>query len=138
MDGNYEWQKHRANERLQARLQEAEAHRQAKQGNGRRTPFSLPLKIAVPALVGVLIAIWLLTGCTTTAEPTAPEPETAVVLAADSPGYGQRMVERIRFQDKREMYLAEDTAVKPQATQRPVWTMADRIRFQDRVEGTRP
>ena len=32
MDSNYEWQKHQANERVQARLREAELHRLSKQG----------------------------------------------------------------------------------------------------------
>lgn len=136
MDGNYEWQKNRANERIQARLQEAEAHRQAKQGHG-RTSLHLPLKVIIPALVGMIIAMWLLTGCSPAAGSVAAEPETAVITAADSSLSGQRMAERIRFQDKRENYLREETAVKP-AAQRPVWTMADRIRFQDRVEGVRP
>ncbi|MBX3058222.1 MAG: hypothetical protein KF770_17300 [Anaerolineae bacterium] len=135
MDGNYEWQKNRANERIQARLQEAEAHRQGKQGNG-RTPL-LPLKVIIPVLMGMIIAMWLLTGCGPAGGTVAVEPETAVITAAAYPLSGQRMAERIRFQDKRENYLREETAVKP-AAPRPVWTMADRIRFQDRVEGTRP
>lgn len=136
MDGNYEWQKNRANERIQARLQEAEAHRQAKEEHGRTSP-PLPLKVIIPALVGMIIAMWLLSGCSPVVEPVAAEPETAVITAADSSLSGQRMAERIRFQDKRENYLREETAVKP-AAPRPVWTMADRIRFQDRVEGVRP
>lgn len=136
MDGNYEWQKNRANERIQARLQEAEAHRQAKQGHGRTSP-PLPLKVVIPALVGMIIAMWLLSSCSPAGGSVAAEPETAVITAADSSLSGQRMAERIRFQDKREMYLREDTAVRP-AAQQPVWTMAERIHFQDRVEGMRP
>ena len=34
MDSNFEWQKHRANERVQARLQRAEIHRLRKSAKG--------------------------------------------------------------------------------------------------------
>jgi hypothetical protein len=42
MDGHYEWQKFRANERIQMRLQEAEAHRRAKEGENGRASFTFP------------------------------------------------------------------------------------------------
>lgn len=61
MSSNYEWLKQQSNERVQARLQEAKEHRRAKQGNS-RSPLPLPLKIMVPALVGTIVAFWLLTG----------------------------------------------------------------------------
>ena len=59
MSSNYEWLRQQANEQVQTHLQEAKEHRRANQGNG-RSP--LPLKILVPALVGVMVAFWLLTG----------------------------------------------------------------------------
>ncbi len=61
MDGNYEWQKFRVNEKLQSHMRDAEAHRLAKQaGDGSLLNFSL--KMALPLLVGLTVVVWLLTG----------------------------------------------------------------------------
>lgn len=55
MDGNYEWQKFQANERVQARLQEAETHRQVRVcGNG-RAPFASPIRFILKVFRSVLI-----------------------------------------------------------------------------------
>ena len=61
MNSNYEWQKHQANERVQARLHEADKHRRATQANG-RSPLRIPLKVMIPGFVGLIVAFWLLTG----------------------------------------------------------------------------
>ncbi len=45
MSSNYEWQKFQANERVQARLQEAEAHRLAQAVSNDRPLFTLPLTV---------------------------------------------------------------------------------------------
>ncbi len=63
MRNNYEWQKHQANERVQARFQEAETHRQLKQA-GHERPFLPALKMIMMVGVGAIFAIWLLAGCT--------------------------------------------------------------------------
>lgn len=60
MNSNYEWQKHQATERAQARLRDAEIHRQMKQVK-QRSPFILPLELATVAGVVVLV-MWLLVG----------------------------------------------------------------------------
>ncbi|MBE2224750.1 MAG: hypothetical protein IAF02_24635 [Anaerolineae bacterium] len=128
MNSNYEWQKHQANERVQARLQEADAHRQAKQakqGNG-RSQFPLPLRIVIPALVGIFVALWLLTSCT----PDADMMENKEVSASYTTG--MTMADKIQFQDKRDVYLREETVVNSSQPV-PSLTMADRIRFQDRL-----
>ena len=132
MNSNYEWQKHQANERVQARLQEAEAHRQAKQtkqGNG-RSQFPLPWSIVIPALAGIFVAIWLLTSCSPNAGTMEKKEATTSYTT------GMTMADRIRFQDERDAYLKEETAV---VSEDPAagWTMADRIRFQDRIEERR-
>ena len=126
MNSNYEWQKHQANERVQARLQEAEAHRQAKQarqGND-RSQFPFPLSIVIPALVGIFVAIWLLTSCTPNAGIMEKKEETTSYTT------GMTMADRIRFQDERDAYLKEETAVNISLPVSSL-TMADRIRFQD-------
>lgn len=122
MNSNFEWQKHQANERVQARLQDGAAHRRAKQGND-RVPFALPVRMAILVGVGVMVAIWLLTSCTTAAGTMEVDSETAVV-AADGQAAREEieieteieagkatrwtMAERISFQDRREQYLAAD------------------------------
>ena len=131
MNSNFEWQKHQTNQRVQARLQEAAAHRQAKQGAG-RSPVALPLRMVVLAGVGLIVAIWLLAGCTTTASTVTVASETAAIAseAQTSPNEieieveiekaagsvpGQTMAGRIHFQDQREQYLAagRDSAINP-------------------------
>ena len=95
MSDNYEWQKHQVRERIQNRLQEAEAHRQAKemrQGNG-RSQFPLPPSIVIPMLVGIFVVIWLLTSCTPNAG-TMENTETSYTATTDL-----TMADRIRFQD---------------------------------------
>lgn len=119
MSTNYQWHKQQANDRVQARLREAEDHRRAKQANGRSTS-SFVLKL-VPVLVGVIVAIWLLTGCAAShdwreSEEVAATHETGLTMA-----------DRIRFQDEREAILGTDSQV-PQLAGR---SMADRIHFQD-------
>ena len=65
MDSNYEWQKFRANERAQARLQEAETHRLAKLGdNGhfgcaqcRRLPFARQIFAAIKTTLSALMRV---------------------------------------------------------------------------------
>jgi len=64
MNINYEWQKFRATERMQERMQEVEAHHQAKQADGNRPAFVISIKLALLAAVGLFLVIGLLTGCT--------------------------------------------------------------------------
>ncbi|HEX6387435.1 MAG TPA: hypothetical protein VF177_22435 [Anaerolineae bacterium] len=118
---------------MQARLQEAEAHRRAKQGNG-RMPYTLPLRMAILVGVGVIAVLWLLTSCTTIADTMVVDSETAVMVAGAQASQeeteteieieteleagsatGRTMAERIHFQDRREQYLAVGTgsAVHP-------------------------
>jgi hypothetical protein len=61
MNSNYHFQKHQANEQIQARLQEAEDHRLSKQANG-DSSLSLLVLLAIPLLVGISVAFFLLTG----------------------------------------------------------------------------
>lgn len=53
MDGNVEWQQHRVEEPIEARLQEAEAQRLANAGRA-AGPFFGRLKASLPALKKVL------------------------------------------------------------------------------------
>lgn len=119
MNSNFEWQKHQANERVQKYQQEAAAHRQVKEGNGRK-PGNVLLVLAM--LAGVFFVMWLTVGCTSQVSMTAdvPEPQSS----------GWVMADRIDFQDKREAYLEGATAV----SENYGGTMADRIYFQDRRE----
>lgn len=150
MSSNFEWQKRQANEHVQLRLQEATEHRRARQGQVRAS-FSRSLRMIIPVLVGLIIAIWLLTGCTS-ADDSVVEANTAVkrtgaLTIADRIRFQDKleadlgaetdvsnvaeltMAARIQFQDKREFYLEARTALPTQTT----WTMADRIRFHDRM-----
>lgn len=119
MNSNFEWQKHQAHERVQKYQQEAAAHRRVKEGNGRK-PGNVLLVLAI--LAGVFLVMGLTAGCTSQVSMAidVPEPQSS----------GWVMADRIDFQDKREAYLVEDTAVGTSAG----WTMAQRIQFQDRRE----
>jgi hypothetical protein len=119
MNSNFEWQKHQVNERVQKYQQEAAAHRQVQEVNGRK-PDNLLLVLAM--LAGVFFMMWLTVGCTShvSMAADAPEPQSS----------GWVMADRVDFQDKREAYLGETTAVGKDAG----WTMAQRIQFQDRRE----
>jgi preprotein translocase subunit SecY len=148
MSSNYQWQQHQANERIQARLKEAEQHRSAKQENGRET-FS-PLKIMIPGLIIVIVALWLLTNCTTNTsltgsavrpyeyspnltivEPISFQDEREAIYEIGRKDYNadvMKMAARIHFQDDEERHsTTEETVVELQKN----WTMADRIRFQE-------
>jgi hypothetical protein len=59
MGGNYEWQKFRANERVQARLKDAVVHRMVKEGGGNgRSPF-LNLVISKTKTTLSVLKSWL-------------------------------------------------------------------------------
>ena len=126
MNGNYEWQKQQANERIQTRLHEGEAHRQAKTNNDQQPAASL-LMVAIPLLVGVIVVIWLLTGCSAATDLRAAETEMVVRTSTvdSSVDSGWTMAARIQLQDKREAYLTLQSA-----TESP---MTARIRFHDRL-----
>jgi hypothetical protein len=150
MSSNFEWQKRQANERVQLRLHEAAEHRRVRQGRG-RTSFSNVVRIIIPTLVGLVVAIWLLTGCASTSGTEAEAEMNAAGVEAlsmadhihfqdkleanlevgttFSDAAALKMAARIRFQDKRESYLEERAALQTQ----PIWTMADRIRFHDGI-----
>jgi hypothetical protein len=127
MSNNYEWQKHQANERVQARFQEAEAHRQSKHTRDER-PLLTTLKMIVMVGVGVIVAIWMLAGCTTPVVEAYPNADVS----------GWTLAEQIHFQDERDQEMAWTIADSSQAETTPTWTMADRIRFQDQIEAERP
>lgn len=122
MNNNYEWQTHQVNEQHQARLDEAATHRQLREGNG-RSPFSLSLKMMVPVLVGVILVIWLLTGCTVD-DSGGERPEDAATQPT-----GVTMADRIHFQDSLDLRVNREMP-KNNRSASP-WTMADRIHFQD-------
>jgi hypothetical protein len=150
MSGYYHFHKQQANEQVQARLQEAESHRLSKQGNGRST-VSFILKLTFPLLVGVAVAILLLTGCASgdaRAEDSANRAvETSKVTMAERIHFqdarearfevdrenpnveAMTMAERISFQDKRDAYSFGDKAME----QSSEWTLAERIQFHDRI-----
>jgi hypothetical protein len=137
MSSNYEWHKQQTGERIQARLREAEAHRQAREGKERH-PVTLPLQLAIFA--GLIVALWFLAGCTPLTEPTSEEngPAAGVVTAgvasaAAQPGMGWTMAERIAFQDRRDQGLALDAAAGEVSEPPAGWSMAERLRFQDRM-----
>lgn len=127
MSNNNEWQTHQVKQRIQARLDEAETHRQLKGVNG-RSAFPLPLKMIIPMLGGLIIIIWLLTGCA----PNEALTERAEVTTANNSEI--TMADRIQFQDARdEKYFGDEQFGNHQLAEskNPVTTMADRIRFQD-------
>lgn len=125
MNGNYEWQRYQVNERIQARLRDGEAHRQAKQARGRpRTALAVDT-MAMAIVAVVIVALWFLTGCTPGSKVAAVEQAgRAQVVDARVARSGWTMAERIQFQDRRDQALARAAL--------PGWTMAERIRFQDR------
>jgi len=126
MSNNYEWQKHQANERVQARFQEADTHRQTKQAGDER-PLLTTLKMIVMVGVGAIVAIWMLAGCTTPVVEAYPNSEVS----------GLTLAEKIDFQDARAQEMAWYTTSSSQEAPLPTWTMADRIRFQDQIEAER-
>ena len=91
MSNNYEWQKHQVNERVQARFQEAETHRQLKQA-GYERPFLPTLKMIIMVGIGAIIVIWLLAGCAPLVVEAHPNSEVS----------GLTLVEKIHFQDERD------------------------------------
>lgn len=96
MNGNYEWQKHQANERVQARLHEAAEHRRAKLGNS-EAQDSFSMKIMFPVLVGIIVIILLMSGWT---------PGVGAIGNSEPPAKeaaGLTMAERIHFQDERDV-----------------------------------
>jgi len=96
MSGYYEWQRQQANERVAARLAEAEAHRQAKMGQDNGEP-SIRLRLLFPALFGILIVILLLNGCAPNVTPTGNVDAAFIEVPT------MTMAERIEFQDTRDM-----------------------------------
>lgn len=83
MDGNHYWQDFRARERVAQQLREAEAHRLARQGKPpRRSIAATAGPVMLLAAGGLLLLIWLLTGCTAgkdlnCGQPTPAEWKTA-------------------------------------------------------------
>lgn len=121
MSSHYNFQKQQANEQIQARYQEAEAHRMAKEANG-GSSFQSSIILIVPALVGLVVVFLLLTGC-------SPDPgPQADVEAPTNNSKAINMDDRIRFQDKLEAPSFVDN--NPPATEAN--TMADWIQFQDK------
>ncbi len=61
MNGNYSWQEHQANERLQARLSEAEIHRSLKRTERKgKLPFSsLRILVLLPVTGIAALMKWL-------------------------------------------------------------------------------
>lgn len=150
MSSNFEWQKRQANERVQLRLHEAAQHRRARQGQS-RAALPLAVKMMIPVLAGIVLAIWLLTGCAasdaSTMEVEMVDQSSVELTVADrirfqdkleanlvteetvSPVTRLTMADRILFQDRRELSLVEKTG----ALSQPVWTMVERLRFHDRI-----
>lgn len=155
MNSYYHFQKQQANEQIEARLQEAESHRLSKQGND-HSPLSFLLKLTLPLLVGVAVAILLLTSCTSGgawAEDSASRASTAsrVTMAERIHFQDARetkfevdqeisdveemtMAARILFQDKRDLSFIEEQVVKPSSD----LTMAERLQFHDRIQEQYP
>ena len=121
MNSNFEWQKHQANERVQAYREEAAAHRMVEDGKGRQSGAFL-LKLAM--LAGIFFIVWWLAGCTS---GVAVEPVTL-----DSQPTAWTMADRIYFQDKREALLIKEAAIGLDTG----WTLAQRIHFQDKREAS--
>ena len=120
MSSYYNFQNQQANEQLQARYQAAEAHRMAKEANG---PSSLTasMRVLVPALIGLVVVFFILTGCSPDYEPTAD---------VEAPTYDSNTInmgERIQFQDRLEAPSFVDNVPAVDVSS----TMADRIEFQD-------
>lgn len=88
MNGNYEWVKFQTNDRIQKRMQEAEAHRLAKlvEGNRPAPPTAISIKTALVMGVGLFLAIWLLASCapaeatTDTAAPAAQSTQSEAAV----------------------------------------------------------
>jgi hypothetical protein len=152
MSSYYHIHKQQAKEQIQARLKEAESHRLSKQGNG-HSPLSFLLKLALPLLFGVVVAILLLTGCTTgdvrsedsASRAAAPSKltmaervhfqdarETRFEVDQENPKVEEMtMAARVSFQDKRDGYFFGELV----AEQLSDWTIAERIQFHDRIWG---
>ncbi len=58
MDGNFAWQEHQVNERIQARLREAEAHRLVKSSERRRPALARRLWTGVAACWRAIAGRW--------------------------------------------------------------------------------
>lgn len=151
MNSHYHFQKQQANEQIQARLQEAEDHRLSKQGNG-DSSLSFLITVTIPILVGICVAFFLLTGCTTgdvVAEESARRVDansktplserihfqdardTKLETNRESASVGEMTIAaRILFQDKQDGYLVEEQGVEPSSN----WTLAERIQFHDRIQ----
>jgi len=126
MSGYYEWQRQQANERVAARLAEAEAHRQAKMGQDNGEPSIRP-RLLFPALFGILIVILLLNGCAPNVTPTGNVDAAFIEVPT------MTMAERIEFQDTRDITFEYDEGEPPADNQAVPWTMADRIEFHDSI-----
>lgn len=155
MNSNYHFQKHQANEQIETRLQEADYHRMSKKEND-RTSVSFLTMLTVPLLVGILVAILLLTGCTpgdvlleeaAGRADTAPETSmadrihfqdarvTRFEAYQEETSVGEMtLAARIHFQDKQDGEPNEEQVVETWSD----WTMAERIQFRDRIQEQYP
>jgi hypothetical protein len=114
---------------VQARLQEAEAHRQVKRGDN-QSAFLPLLKLMVFILTGVILAAWLLTSCT-------PLQDTKAGVEASTYHGDVTMADQILFQDMRNWHERKEKAVVSEGAAAG-WTWGDRIRFQDRTDDQQP
>lgn len=125
MSGYYNFQKLQANEQIQTRMSEGEAHRMAKEANG-SSPLSASLRLIVPAFIGLAIVFLLLSGCSPDLEP-----ETDVEEAAGN-SETMSMGDRLRFHDKLEASSYGENNPPTIGS----YSMADWIQFQDRRDAT--
>ena len=124
MSNNFEWQKHQVNERIQERLYDAENHRQTRDDED-RDHGRLSARMIIVAGICIIIAIWLLAGCTPN-NTTFNEPGHTVDLISN-----MSFAERIHFQDRRNTSLSTRTTNATLAESQLPMTMTERIQFKD-------
>jgi hypothetical protein len=163
MNSNFEWQKHQAHERVQGALQDALAHRLSRQGTTGRSRKSPYFKtILLMGMIWLLIGL-LLSGCTPTKSayaesqgenaPIFSEISSAVTMAdiriqdrlweqalasgqakPVRPNLPMSMAERIQFKERVLDLHKDSRTIERSLQETSTWNMADRIRFQDRLE----
>jgi hypothetical protein len=163
MNSNFEWQKLQAHERVQGALQDGLAHRLSRQSTTGRSRKSLTSKTILLLVVIWLLIGLLLSGCTPSRSayaenqganaPNLSEISHAVTMAdlriqdrlweqalasgqtkPVRPNLPISMAERIQFKEQ-VLELQQDSRTIGRSMQEiSTWNMADRIRFQDRLD----
>ncbi|MFQ5399235.1 MAG: hypothetical protein ACE5E7_06510 [Anaerolineae bacterium] len=125
MNGNYDWQKHQVNERIQARLNEAEIHRSV--NKSQKSGILPPLSLLAILLVGF---IFFLNACQSSGLLPALAAPNSDIDAAATATTQMHIRDRIRFQDR---LFEQSVLTNPEVSTGKSSVMADRIRFHDQL-----